>query len=49
MKTKRDYFVYLSDMLKEISMTIEFTKGMTFNSFLTDEKTQYAVIRAIKR
>ena len=48
MKKNRDYSLYLNDMLDSASKAILFTEGMTFNSFMKDEKTHYAVIRAIE-
>jgi len=48
MKKNHDFTVYLADILDSASKAIEFTKGISFNSFLKDEKTQYAVIRAIE-
>jgi uncharacterized protein with HEPN domain len=48
MKKNRDYSVYLKDILDSASKAIEFTKGITYRSFVKDEKTQYAVIRAIE-
>jgi uncharacterized protein with HEPN domain len=35
-------------MVDSASKAILFTEGMTFSSFMKDEKTQYAVIRAIE-
>lgn len=35
-------------MLNSAAKAIDFVSGMNFNSFVKDEKTQYAVIRAIE-
>lgn len=48
MKKNRDYSVYLKDILDSASKAIEFTKGITYRSFVKNEKTQYAAIRAIE-
>lgn len=48
MNDKRDYIVYLHDMLEATSKGIDFVKGFNFLRFSEDEKTQYAVIRAIE-
>jgi len=44
----RDYLVYLNDILNSIEKGLEFLKGYDFEKFKTDEKTQFAVIRAIE-
>lgn len=48
MKKNRDFTVYFNDMLDSASKAVEFTEGISFNSFMKDEKTQFAVIRAIE-
>jgi len=44
----RIYIDYLRDMLENANRAIQFTKGMNFESFSKDEKTVYAVIRAVE-
>jgi uncharacterized protein with HEPN domain len=44
----RDISDYIEDILNAIAEVSEFTKGMTFESFLTDKKTANAVIRSLE-
>lgn len=44
----RDYFDYLNDILDTVRKVQIFTKGMTFDTFKTDDKTVFAVIRAME-
>lgn len=46
--TKRVYSDYLSDILTNIKRIEDFTKGMSFDKFVSDEKTVYAVIRGLE-
>ena len=48
MKSERTYIDYLNDILEAIDNGINFIEGMDFEKFKLDEKTQYALIRAIK-
>lgn len=48
MNGRRDYIIYLHDMLEFTTKGIEFVKGFNLTKFSEDEKTQYAVIRAIE-
>ena len=48
MNGRRDYIVYLHDMLESATKGIDFVKGFNFSKFSDDEKTKYAVIRAIE-
>ncbi|MHB8905916.1 MAG: HepT-like ribonuclease domain-containing protein [Melioribacteraceae bacterium] len=48
MNGKRDYIIYLQDMLEFATKGIDFVKGYNLSKFSEDEKTQYAVIRAIE-
>jgi uncharacterized protein with HEPN domain len=48
MKQKREYSEYLEDILDALEKGIAFTEKMTYHEFSKDEKTQYAVIRAIE-
>jgi len=45
---KREYTDSLQDMLDNAQRAIRFTKGMKYDSFMKDEKTVYAVIRAVE-
>ena len=44
----RIYIDYLRDMLENANRAMQFTEGMNFEIFSKDEKTIYAVIRAIE-
>lgn len=44
----RIYIDYLRDMLENTNRAIQFTEGMDFETFRKDEKTVYAVIRAVE-
>ena len=48
MKKKRNYTVYLTDMVEASTKGIEFISKMNFEDFSNDEKTQFSVIRAIE-
>ena len=48
MKLQRDYLQYLYDMLESTSKGISFIKGLTLVKFREDEKTLFALIRAIE-
>lgn len=45
---KRAYIDYLQDMLDNAKRAGRFTTGMDFGSFSKDDKTEYAVIRAVE-
>ena len=45
---KREYFDSLRDMLENAQRAIQFTKGMSYETFAKDDKTVYAVIRAVE-
>jgi uncharacterized protein with HEPN domain len=45
---KRDVGVYLDDILDAAGKAVQFTKGMSFDEFQRDERTSYAVIRALE-
>ncbi|MCF8033716.1 MAG: DUF86 domain-containing protein [Desulfarculaceae bacterium] len=45
---KRDYADYIADMAESAKDIMAFTKGMTFDEFSADKKTQYAVIRSLE-
>jgi uncharacterized protein with HEPN domain len=44
----RIYIDYLRDMLENANRAMQFTEGMNFEAFSKDEKTIYAVIRAVE-
>ena len=48
MKGARDYTDYVADMLESAQKAREFVAGMTYEKFVADEKTQYAVVRALE-
>jgi uncharacterized protein with HEPN domain len=48
MKQKRLYIDYLQDILENAEKARRFVSGMTGDDFLQDEKTVFAVIRAIE-
>lgn len=45
---KRDIGDYIEDIIAAITNATEFTKDMSYNEFVKDTKTVYAVIRAIE-
>lgn len=44
----RVYIDYIQDMLDNSQRAIHFVDGMNYDSFFKDEKTVYAVIRAVE-
>ncbi len=48
MNIKRHYIDFFNDILESIKKIEQFTKGMNYNQFATDDKTSYAVIRALE-
>ncbi len=48
MKKKRDFKTYLDDIYESIGKGISFIKDMTYEEFEEDEKTQFALVRAIE-
>lgn len=48
MKAERDFRDYLQDMYEAAEKVASFIRGMTEEQFLADEKTQYAVVRALE-
>jgi uncharacterized protein with HEPN domain len=48
MKPPRVYTDYLRDMLDACIKVTQFTQDMSFDDFNNDEKTQFAVIRALE-
>lgn len=47
MKAKRVYSDYLRDILEACQKATQFIEGMTYETFASDDKTQYAVVRAL--
>jgi uncharacterized protein with HEPN domain len=47
-RAERDYRDYLQDMLEAAEKVALFVQGMTQDQFLADEKTQFAVVRALE-
>lgn len=48
MMTERVYIDYLEDILKALKKCSQFTEGMDFEHFRKDDKTTFAVIRALE-
>ena len=48
MKPGRTYEDYLADILDAVSKARQFVGGMTFEEFSADEKTAFAVVRALE-
>ena len=45
---KREIGDYIEDILEAMTNAIEFTKDMSYDEFVKDTKTVYAVIRALE-
>ncbi|MGH8065883.1 MAG: HepT-like ribonuclease domain-containing protein [Candidatus Entotheonellia bacterium] len=48
MSAERTYTAYLTDILDAIAKTEQFIQGMTFDRFVQDDKTVFAVVRALE-
>ena len=48
MKPKREFLDYLQDIKEALGKLEEFTQGMDFEDFSRDDKTNFAVIRALE-
>jgi uncharacterized protein with HEPN domain len=48
MSAERTYTDYLVDILDAIVKTEQFIQGMTFDRFVQDDKTVFAVVRALE-
>lgn len=46
--TEREYRDYLNDMIEAADMVASFIEGITKDQFLSDKKTQFAVVRALE-
>lgn len=47
MSPRREYVDYLKDILEAIEMAEKFITSMDFDQFKADDKTRFAVIRAL--
>lgn len=47
-KKDRDYTFYLEDMMINLVHALEYTDGMSFESFSKDTKTQDATVRCME-
>ena len=45
---KRDYQDYLRDMLDNAEKALDFVHGMEYDEFFEDQKSVYAVVRALE-
>ena len=45
---KREYDDYLRDMLDNALLALNFVQGMKYDQFFEDEKSKYAVMRALE-
>lgn len=45
---KREYVDYLDDLIAAMDKAMQFVSGMKYKDFVNDDKTAYAVIRAIE-
>ena len=48
MSAEKVYLDYLVDMLESAKKALEFVEGMGYDEFASDEKTQFAVVRALE-
>ena len=46
--SERVYLDYVRDMLESAEKALEFVRGMGYDEFASDEKTQFAVVRALE-
>jgi uncharacterized protein with HEPN domain len=45
---KREFLDYIEDIARAISNVASFTEGMSYEDFVKDNKTNYAVVRALE-
>jgi uncharacterized protein with HEPN domain len=45
---KREYEDYLRDRLENAELALNFVQGMEYDEFFEDEKSKYAVMRALE-
>ena len=48
MTFKREFIDYINDIIDSIERILEFTKGLDYKVFASDDKTNYAVIRCFE-
>jgi len=48
MSREREYVDYIRDMLVSSQKAIEFVAGLEYTQFSADDKTTYAVVRALE-
>ncbi len=48
MKPKRQHIDYLNDIFDTINKGLSFVENMTYEEFCNDDKTQFALIRALE-
>lgn len=48
MTEEREYLDYLEDIRDNLAAAQHFVEGMTFESFLSDDRTRYATVRALE-
>jgi uncharacterized protein with HEPN domain len=48
MNVPRDYRDYLEDICQAARKALDFTEGVAYEDFVADEKTVYAVVRALE-
>lgn len=48
MSTERQYIDHLNDILDALLKSVEFVDGLTFEQFYADDKTAFAVVRALE-
>lgn len=48
MKMKRDYKLYIKDILNSVLKTEEFIGDMSYRDFIEDDKTSSAVVRKLE-
>ena len=46
--TRRDYVDYVRDMLDAVDKATQFVEGLDYGYFAVDDKTVFAVIRALE-
>ena len=47
MKAGRDHRDHLEDIRQAAQKALDFVQGMTYEDFLVDDKTAFAVVRAL--
>jgi len=48
MTLKREFIDYINDIMDSIEKIETFTKNMEYNKFISDDKTNYAVVRCFE-